>query len=134
MKEIESDISGRACINGKQIVVDKEKYRDYFREYRKNNREGVRTYNRIYNQRWRKENGYHNEYNSKKRYPKKERARRILQRHVKQGKVQKQPCIVCKKKNSQAHHEDYSKPLDVIWFCALHHSEHERRCLENLST
>lgn len=37
------------------------------------------------------------------------------------GVLQKQTCFCGKK--AQAHHEDYSKPLDVIWLCQKHHSE-----------
>lgn len=43
---------------------------------------------------------------------------------VKAGKLKKQPCSVCGAKVAYAHHEDYSKPLDVIWFCGQHHGEH----------
>ncbi len=42
---------------------------------------------------------------------------------VKVGKVKKMPCIVCKNPISHAHHEDYSKPLDVIWLCAYCHKQ-----------
>ena len=43
------------------------------------------------------------------------------------GILKKQPCIVCSKKKAQAHHPDYSKPLKVVWLCALHHArEHIR--------
>lgn len=31
-----------------------------------------------------------------------------------------QPCVACGA-NAEAHHPDYSKPLDVIWVCRGHH-------------
>ncbi len=39
------------------------------------------------------------------------------------GTLVKQPCEHCLEVNwkSEAHHEDYSKPLEVIWLCKLHH-------------
>lgn len=40
---------------------------------------------------------------------------------VKSGKIKKQPCVICGHKISQAHHEDYSKPLNVVWLCRRHH-------------
>jgi hypothetical protein len=46
---------------------------------------------------------------------------------VKSGKLVRKPCEVCGKKKSQAHHDDYSKPLDVRWLCQVHHSEHHRK-------
>jgi len=47
---------------------------------------------------------------------------------VKHGKLLKQSCSVCKDPKSEAHHVDYSKPLEVIWLCKKHHGElHTKR-------
>jgi len=31
---------------------------------------------------------------------------------------------VCGAENAQAHHDDYSRPLDVRWLCDTHHRQH----------
>ena len=42
---------------------------------------------------------------------------------VKDGKVIKTPCFICGDINSEGHHPDYSRPLDVVWLCKKHHVE-----------
>lgn len=48
-------------------------------------------------------------------------------RAVNRGELVRQPCVVCAERGfandskSHGHHEDYSKPLDVIWLCPMHH-------------
>jgi len=49
-------------------------------------------------------------------------ARGKLSHAVKLGLVVRKPCVVCGNPKSHGHHEDYSKPLDVVWLCPLHHS------------
>jgi hypothetical protein len=50
------------------------------------------------------------------------RAQTIVGNALRDGKISKLPCEVCGTTNNlHAHHEDYSKPLDVNWLCALHH-------------
>ena len=40
------------------------------------------------------------------------------------GKLVRQPCERCgTTQNVVAHHEDYNKPLDVLWLCKYHHKE-----------
>ena len=36
------------------------------------------------------------------------------------------PCEVCGERKTHAHHDDYSKPLEVKWLCKKHHDEHHR--------
>jgi len=54
------------------------------------------------------------------------RARQAVHRALKSGTLVKQPCEVCQSKDSQAHHEDYAKPLEVCWLCMDHHKERHR--------
>jgi len=37
--------------------------------------------------------------------------------------LEKQPCEVCGATKVEAHHDDYTKPLEVRWLCKRHHSE-----------
>lgn len=48
-------------------------------------------------------------------------ARNILNTGLRNGFIEKKPCQVCGNKTSQAHHDDYSKPLTVTWLCNKHH-------------
>lgn len=105
---------------------------EYYRNYREKNREKLRDYNRVYNKLWRKEHGYKNETNSKNRYPWKVVARAKLRIAVVNGLVKKFPCSVCGDILSQAHHADYRKPYDVVWYCSLHHKQEHIR-LNNLT-
>lgn len=63
-------------------------------------------------------------YNSIKKHPHKQRARLQVQEAVRQGKLVKP--IVCEEcqidKTVEAHHPDYSKPLDIKWLCRQCHA------------
>ena len=50
-------------------------------------------------------------------------ATRKLNYAKKKGIITQKPCEVCGDTNSQAHHCDYNKPLDVMWLCPKHHAE-----------
>ena len=50
-------------------------------------------------------------------------ARSYVNVYLRRGKIEKKPCEICKDENSQMHHDDYDKPLEVRWFCRKHHLE-----------
>lgn len=54
-------------------------------------------------------------------------ARAYINVYVKRGKVIKLPCEACGEVNSEKHHEDYDKPLDVRWLCRKCHLEHHAK-------
>lgn len=50
-------------------------------------------------------------------------AHAAVARAIKRGELKRQPCAVCGAvERIHAHHEDYARPLDVVWLCALHHA------------
>jgi hypothetical protein len=48
-------------------------------------------------------------------------AKQAVRTAIKNGTLQKRSCEVCGEERSHAHHNDYSKPLDVRWLCSAHH-------------
>ena len=61
----------------------------------------------------------------RERHPLQRKARVIVGNAIRDGRLTRQPCEVCGAK-AQAHHDDYSKPLDVRWLCTTHHAEWHR--------
>ena len=119
-------------------LKSKENYiknQDYYKEYRLKHSEKNRQYQKQYkirnpgkikalNQK------YQAEHAEKLKVYKKEKnltvwgdAVRKLNYAKRKRKIKQRPCEVCGDENSQAHHYDYNKPLDVMWLCPKHHAE-----------
>lgn len=58
----------------------------------------------------------------RKRNPEKAAAHSAVSRALKKGTLKKGSCVDCGSPDDvNAHHEDYAKPLDVIWYCTKCH-------------
>jgi len=57
------------------------------------------------------------------RNPIKKAASTAVNNAIRDGRLIRQHCEVCGDANAQAHHDDYSKPLEVRWLCQKHHAE-----------
>lgn len=116
------------------LFKSNEEYNEWHRNYRAKNINKIRKYKRKYNKAWRKKFGYSAEQRAKKKFPEKEKARHVLYRAISKGKIiRATKCSKCNcKKRIEAHHEDYTKPLEIIWLCKLHHVEADRLLREKL--
>ena len=63
------------------------------------------------------------------RYPEKYAARTLLGNAVRDGRIEKpEQCSLCPSTDRiQGHHEDYCKPLEVIWACEKCHRKLENK-------
>lgn len=60
-----------------------------------------------------------------RRNPHKAIARNAVSNAIRDGRLMRMACENCGNPKSQAHHEDYFKPLDVRWLCFVcHRKEH----------
>lgn len=90
-----------------------EKVRERSRQSRERNIERARAYDRargfrVYDER-------------------KQAARLAITHAIETGRLLRLPCEVCGEPRSDAHHDDYDKPLDVRWLCRPHHMELHRK-------
>lgn len=64
-------------------------------------------------------------YQSDPEHRRKHKARVAVRKALIRGTIEKGPCEGCGDSNSQAHHDDYEKPLIVRWLCRnCHEAEH----------
>lgn len=86
------------------------------KEYQKNHQEQRKeTLKRYYHNHKDSESARQKEYieNNHKKYL----AHRAVRSAVLKGVLDHQPCSVCGEIKAEAHHDDYSKPLEVKWLC-----------------
>lgn len=69
----------------------------------------------------RKKNILKSQRKMRKNNAEKYKSRQATHRAVKNGTLIKTRCEICGDIKSQAHHTDYSKPLEVMWLCRKHH-------------
>lgn len=48
-------------------------------------------------------------------------AKGAVREAIRKGLLVRGPCAICGEKRTDAHHSDYSRPLDVTWLCRPHH-------------
>ena len=101
----------------------KEQKKEYDHEYQKKNREKINAGKRA----WRAKNpdkSFEYTKKSQAKHPEKRVARRKLNRAIELGTIARMPCEVCGNSKVDAHHDDYTKPLEIRWLCRKHHAEH----------
>ncbi len=88
-----------------------EKRKKYARKYYLDNKERCHSHRKAWYQRNRH----------------KKKAKDAVYRAILNGTLMKpKTCGLCLNTSVQAHHEDYSKPLDVVWLCPRHHGAYHR--------
>jgi hypothetical protein len=113
------------CIecNKKDVAENYFKKHGYYKEYDKaRQKEPERRKNKLEYQKV-----------ARAKDPEKNRARRFVDRYVMEGRIVKQPCVICGTMETlEAHHPDYSQPLLIEWLCMAHHKEKHKqtKCAE----
>ncbi len=109
-------------LRGRYYVRNKEEFQKRARCWRVANPEKCRELAKhCRNANLERYRGYENRY--KIENPEKNRAHSAVYSAIKAGKLVRGRCEVCGALKVHAHHDDYSKPLDVNWLCARHHAE-----------
>ena len=101
----------------KRVAENYRKNFDYYQKYdRKRNKKNDRKVKKL-------------EYQKKRRQFSKEKykANTAVKNALYNGLLVKKPCEVCGNIKSEAHHPDYSKPLDIMWLCLKHHREWHKK-------
>ena len=57
-------------------------------------------------------------------------AHNAVARAIKKGDLVRSPCVRCGEEKSLAHHEDYDKPLEVMWLCQPCHKQRHKELKE----
>lgn len=127
LSEFSKNSALKSGLLSKCKTCDKEKGRRYYLKKKAIKLEKVRRYSMSKQGRLKRNEASKKYYAEHKEQSK---ARSVLNQAVKSGKVNRYPCTVCGNEDSHGHHEDYSKPLEVIWLCRKCHTEFHNKKME----
>lgn len=99
------------------VIANRTKRVKYYRAYDKM---------RFHNNTARRKRLFEQTPEYRRRNPEKYRAHSLVASALRCKRLFKQPCARCGSLEVHGHHEDYSKPLDVMWLCPVHHSERHK--------
>ena len=132
-----SDFSANLSKNDGLFVWCKQCFRDHRRPLDRERfillMQNSETASKIRSQSRARGNNKTKEYNARKsreyraKNKDKIKTRNITKYAIQTGIVVRLPCEVCGCEKSEAHHDDYSKPLEVKWLCKNHHAEIHRK-------
>ena len=107
---------------------NRAKNKDYYKEYDKNRFKNDPRVKARHEKYAKSEAGKVARKKSKKKWIDnnliKRGAHKIVNNAIRDGKLFKEPCVICgSNENTHAHHDDYAQPLNVRWLCPIHHKE-----------
>ena len=62
-----------------------------------------------------------------------QKAHNLVGKAIRSGKLVRESCCWCGESKTVAHHEDYDKPLDVMWLCQPCHKQRHKEILKKES-
>jgi hypothetical protein len=69
-------------------------------------------------------------HNSRIRYIGRGKVYDLVKFAKRKGILIAEPCVICGAMPTVGHHEDYNKPLEVIWLCNTHHNRLHKNMLD----
>lgn len=104
-------------------ILEKAREKNKTEEQRKKNREKAKK--------WREKNSEIRKQKKKEyaiKFPERVQAHRIMYNAIRNKKIERpNNCSKCMKEcKPEAHHIDYTKPLDVVWLCRMCHAQEHR--------
>ena len=105
--------------NKKDVHENRQKKLDYYRTYdkeRAKNPDRQKSASQI-TRAWRQADKRRNQCHT------------AVARAIRSGELVRQPCVRCGEQRSLAHHEDYDRPLDVMWLCQPCHKQRHKELL-----
>jgi len=61
------------------------------------------------------------------KHPSRYLAKLEVNKAIKRGDIRSLPCEKCGEEKTEAHHDDYSKPLNIRWLCRICHKKLHRK-------
>lgn len=91
-------------------------------DVRKNRKSKIEYYRKYDIERGNRQ-GYEYTMEFRQKYPNKYKAHSIVNNAIRGKRLFSMPCEICGAEKTHAHHDDYSKPLNVRWLCPAHHRQ-----------